>query len=364
MSSEAEVPALEPDGSPSSGNLLPRWAIWAALIFILGFAAFVRLRLLDFPLERDEGEYAYAGQLILDGVPPYGLAYNMKFPGTYYAYAAILALFGHTPWGIHAGLLLVNAATIVLIFAVGRRLFGAFAGSAAAISFALLSLDRWVFGMFAHATQFVVLAAMAGLYILLRAIEDRRPLTLLSSGVLFGLAVLMKQHAIFFLPLAAGLVVWNGSGAAAPSVRDTAKPLGLFVAGTLIPLAVVVLALFAQGALGRFWFWTFRYASAYVTEVPLGHAWSSLVSGFGFATTVNVGFWVIAAFGLFALWMEPWARRAKVVLTGLLVTSFLSICPGLYFRGHYFVLMGRLSPLDGIGPRDIHIERLLQRAPT
>ena len=32
------------------------------------------------------------------------------------------------------------------------------------------------------------------------------------------------------------------------------------------------------------------------------------------------------------------------------------------YQGLYFVLMGRLSPLDGIGPRDIHLERLLQRA--
>ena len=32
------------------------------------------------------------------------------------------------------------------------------------------------------------------------------------------------------------------------------------------------------------------------------------------------------------------------------------------FKGYYFVLMGRLSPLDGIGPKDIHLERLLSRA--
>lgn len=34
----------------------------------------------------------------------------------------------------------------------------------------------------------------------------------------------------------------------------------------------------------------------------------------------------------------------------------------LSFPGLYFVLMGRLSPLDGIGPREIHFERLLERA--
>ncbi|MEP7156764.1 MAG: recombination mediator RecR [Betaproteobacteria bacterium] len=31
------------------------------------------------------------------------------------------------------------------------------------------------------------------------------------------------------------------------------------------------------------------------------------------------------------------------------------------YRGLYFVLMGRLSPLDGIGPREIHLDRLQRR---
>jgi recombination protein RecR len=34
----------------------------------------------------------------------------------------------------------------------------------------------------------------------------------------------------------------------------------------------------------------------------------------------------------------------------------------LTYRGLYFVLMGRLSPLDGIGPKEIHFERLISRA--
>ena len=32
------------------------------------------------------------------------------------------------------------------------------------------------------------------------------------------------------------------------------------------------------------------------------------------------------------------------------------------YAGLYFVLMGTLSPLDGIGPRDIHLDRLVKRA--
>jgi recombination protein RecR len=34
----------------------------------------------------------------------------------------------------------------------------------------------------------------------------------------------------------------------------------------------------------------------------------------------------------------------------------------LTYKGRYFVLMGRLSPLDGIGPKDIHLDKLIERA--
>ncbi len=34
----------------------------------------------------------------------------------------------------------------------------------------------------------------------------------------------------------------------------------------------------------------------------------------------------------------------------------------LAYKGLYFVLMGRLSPLDGIGPKEIGLERLIERA--
>ena len=34
----------------------------------------------------------------------------------------------------------------------------------------------------------------------------------------------------------------------------------------------------------------------------------------------------------------------------------------LSYSGLYFVLMGRLSPLDGVGPRDVGLDRLLARA--
>ena len=40
----------------------------------------------------------------------------------------------------------------------------------------------------------------------------------------------------------------------------------------------------------------------------------------------------------------------------------LMIEQSLSYSGLYFVLLGRLSPLDGIGPREIQMERLIARA--
>ena len=87
-SSRSGRSATKPDGveavpptRPSSRVLVALAWILLAAGLLLAFA--IRVRLLDLPLERDEGEYAYAGQLILERHVPYGEMDNMKLPGTY-----------------------------------------------------------------------------------------------------------------------------------------------------------------------------------------------------------------------------------------------------------------------------------------
>lgn len=131
-----------PDNEPSTQGLFrqfdPRF-YYAALLLVILLVAGIRFHLRTMPLERDEGEYAYAGQLILQGIPPYALAYNMKLPGTYAAYAAIMAAFGQTATGIRLGLLLINVATIVLVFLLAQKLAGTLAGFVAGTTYAALS---------------------------------------------------------------------------------------------------------------------------------------------------------------------------------------------------------------------------------
>ena len=316
-----------------------RLAATAAVVAAILFTAMVRVRVADVPLERDEGEYAYAGQLVLQGVPPYELAYNMKFPGTYYAYAVILALFGESARGIHLGLLLINATTTVLVFLLGRRLLGEFAGAVAGCSFAILALDRWVMGVFAHATHFVILPLVAGMLLVLRAIEARRAGTFFASGVLFGVATLMKQHALFFVPLGAGLVVEAAFRRASGERRLAVKQAAWLLAGAATPFVLLAVLFAAQGVLGRFWFWTFRYASEYVTRVPLSQASTAFLAGLERVTAANRPIWIAALIGAGALVVRRGVGEARLIVAGLLAASLAALCPGFYFREHYFIVL-------------------------
>src|SRR5437773_8734984 len=230
-----------PQGAPAGripNSWLGRNGSIALLVSVMVFVASVRLRLADLPLERDEGEYAYAGQLILQGIPPYQLAYNMKFPGTYYAYSMILALFGQTPWAIHVGLLILNGGTTIVLFFLGRKLVGIFAAAVGASAFAVFALDHGIMGVFAHATHFVLLPALGALFVLLRAIELKRPVGYVVAGALLGTAVLMKQQSIFFAPFAAALLLWHERSHATRRWPQLLSRWLLLAAGTAVPFAV------------------------------------------------------------------------------------------------------------------------------
>jgi Flp pilus assembly protein TadD len=306
---------------------------------VIALTAAVRIRLLGTPLERDEGEYAYAGQLMLHGIPPYKFAYSMKFPGIDAAYAAIMAVFGQTITGIHLGFLLVNAATIVMIYLLGKRLISPVAGVAACAAYALLSLGEKVFGTQAHATHFVVLAALGGTLLLLRGIDTRRWSTLFWSGMMFGIAVLMKQHGALFAVFGATYLTWDFLTQRRDAWLTRGRDLAVFLCGVTVPLVLTGFALWWAGVFDKFWFWTFTYAREYEQELRLSSGIDIFLNNFSDIVGPNLAIWIIALAGLALIWWENKNRIAAIFVSGFLVFSFLAVCPGFYFRNHYFVLM-------------------------
>lgn len=331
-------------------------AAYVILVVIVLLAGGIRWRLLDVPLERDEGEYAYAGQLILNGVAPYTNLYNMKLPGVYAAYALILALFGESARAVHIGLLLINAVTTILLYSLARRFLGRAGSLSAAALFAFLSIGIAVQGIFANAEHFVIFFTVAGLLLLLKAVESDRPSLHLTSGLFFGFAFLMKQHAAAFVLLGlAALFVerrsQSGSGKTSGGEGrfSTGGMSALFMAGVCVPYLVASLLFLMAGSFRDFWFWTVTYASRYVSQVPFSSVGSNFLIRFGEVIRHAPLLWALAGIGGAALFLRRWpGERAKTVFLFLLF-SFAATMPGFYFRPHYFVLLLPAAAIAGGG---------------
>lgn len=322
-------------GAGSTGKSL-RVAWWVLLAAAVGVTLLIRIQLLGIPLERDEGEYAYAGQLLLQGVSPYQEAYNMKFPGTYAAYAVIMALFGQTTAAIHLGLLLVNAATVALLFVLGRRLLGFAAAVAAAASYAVLSVSPAVLGFAGHATHFVMLMVLGGLVILLRNGQAGNQ-SLLLGGMLLGIGVLMKQPGAAFVPLGVGLVCYRDRRSGLPP-RAILKRAGLLLAAAVLPFALTCLALWSAGVFDKFWFWTVSYAREYGTLISFTQGMQTFVKAIKQVVASAWALWILAGAGLVAGLCNKALRPKTIMLLAFLAVSAAAVSAGLYFRRHYFIL--------------------------
>ncbi|MBF0458326.1 MAG: glycosyltransferase family 39 protein [Nitrospirae bacterium] len=311
---------------------------WSFFILTIIAVVFVRIRLLGIPLERDEGEYAYMGQLISHGVIPYKEAYSMKLPGTAFMYYVIMSVFGHSINGIHLGLMAVNLAVLPALFQLSKRLINERAAIVATASYAVISVSVPVLGFMAHATHFVVFFAVWGVYSMVTG--EKRKWLLAVSGLCLGMAFLMKQHGVFFIFFAVAYLFF---------VRDRLKTFvidGLVLAVmSVVPFALTIFIMYRGGVFANFWFWCFTYSGKYVSRLSLMDGLS--VFKIMVLTMIKhfTMFWILGVTGFLMLilaqikFLPSRIDGKRLFILLFFIFSFLSITPGFYFREHYFVLV-------------------------
>ncbi len=323
----------------SKESVLKRYWPWLAVFVIVMSVGFVRIRLLSVPLERDEGEYAYAGQLMLQGVAPYVKAYNMKFPGIYAVYAVLMAVFGQSVVGIHTGLMLVNAASVIVLFLIGRRVLGNVGAIISAFTFALMSVGQPVQGVFANAEHFVILPALLGVLFLLDAHESDKRWKLFLAGLFFGVGFVIKQHGAAFVLFGALYSLLEAFKKYPDTKRRAAQDCGLVLLGASVPFLAVCLVLAMCGVFDKFWFWTFTYASRYASSMSLRQGVTTFIQRWPFISGPSIFFWELSAFGLLAALKDKQLRPYRAFIFLFAFCSVLAVCPGFYFRPHYFILL-------------------------
>lgn len=304
------------------------------LFIVLILVIVVRLKYADAALERDEGEYAYAGWQILKGGLPYADFYNMKLPGVYFAYSLIIKLLGSSVAVIRWALILINLLSAFFIFKIAERFGGGFM---AASMFLLMSVSYEAQGVIANSEHFVVLFFTASLFF----IENKGKIGVIVAGALLAISFLMKQHAVFFI-LIAILNIWkNHFEKSRP--RVFLYTTLLFSIGYAIPLSIWGFWATQKDILDKAYFLTFEYAAAYSSILSPSLKY---ISNFKFIFFDNIGFWLI--FFTSTYYISSVKKRLQFgfsnyreghYLTVGFFISFLAICPGWHFRPHYFQLI-------------------------
>jgi hypothetical protein len=111
------------------------------------------------------------------------------------------------PSGIHFGFLLANLGTLALLFLLARRWFEPAAVPVCCSAYVLLSLSPAVLGPEGHATNLVVLCALGGLLLLLRARPTGRPMLAVFKRAALWLGVFVQTTGLFFGIFAAAVLV-------------------------------------------------------------------------------------------------------------------------------------------------------------
>ena len=322
------------------------WVFVALGIILL--VSWIRAKHLGFPLERDEGEFGYIAQQLLRGVPVYDSAYTQKLPGTYFLYALFLVLFGQCTSAIHFGLLLTNAVIMGLIFLVLRKTHNGLAGCVGALVFGVMALSPKAVGFAAHATFFITLFAVAGLYAFLIARDRNRAVLFFVSGLCFGLAFLMKQSGIFFAPFAMALLAVDHLRRKPREPARFALAELALVGGALTPIVLTASYYAFIGKFSLFWFWAFQLAGEFAGQVGPAAALKNLHDRI---KDVTMGFELLWALGLVGfVWTMLDAKLGKdrYLYSMFAVACVLSVVPGFFFTNHYFIpALGAIALLIG-----------------
>jgi hypothetical protein len=319
------------------------------LIYILlGITVLVvliaRIHLLSFPFERDEGEYAYMGKLILDGHPLYTLAYNMKFPGTYYMYAMIMVIFGKSVTGVHIGLALIIIASMFLVFLISREFVSQIGAVISTASYGIIGTSWTLMAQAGHATHFVNLFVLFGILVILRRYDNERNklLKYFISGVFFSLGFICKQSGLFFAFFGITIIITNEFNS--KPLSKLIKNLGIFLSGLAGPVMIMLLYIYLFADFGKFWFWTIEYLSEYGSQIPLSQALALFKNALvditaNYSSDGYTALWAVSLIGIPLLFIHKASIKNKILVISFLLFSFLSVIPGFYFRNHYFITL-------------------------
>jgi 4-amino-4-deoxy-L-arabinose transferase-like glycosyltransferase len=273
-----------------------RWAI--ALGLLLLATALARAPPYIEPLwYGDEGIFAAVAHGVLTGGRLYADAWDSKPPLIFLVYALTLKTFGPEMWPLRVLTTATVVGVEVVLFLIGRRLYGPIRAIVAAALFGLLtSVPVWE-GNLALTEIFMTLPMCAAVLLYLKRGDDRSRNDLVTYG---GIGLLVAVAALFrqtggslLLTFIAWLLALHGF---------QVRRLLVLCLGFALPWAAVSLYFLVQGTFDAYWYGIVGF---FFTYIPTGYRLSGSERFFIILPSLTVLVWLAV-------------RRQRIVESGLL----------------------------------------------
>lgn len=318
---------------------IPKSLVFNLSLLILAILVFfIRYQFIDIPLERDEGDYALAGKLILEGAKPYVDVFEQKPPGLFYSYAVVSLFFGTTAQGLHLGFIFVNILTMGFIAYAMRFLVDEFAGIGSAASFLALSMNPYISGYSIQAEHLLVFNVSVSFFFLALFYRSKQLWNLIAAGAFVAISATIKQNGVFFI----GIVVlgvfamhWNKNKL---NFKKLTKEYPALAIGGFSIFALLLLGMLIQGVWDEFIFWAITFPREfYVSAIPLERGLEYLQAAYNRISGFNPWLWYTSLIGFVIVFLSPLNWPKKIWFLMVLLLSFFSVWPGFRFYGHYWI---------------------------
>lgn len=338
-----------------------------ALLAVLAAVALFGLPNLLFPFGRDQGNYAYAAWVWLDGAALYRDVFVFKPPATVFVHALAITLFGPSMTAIRVLDLAWTAAIALTTASVARRMGGDRTVAAVAGILYALVYDQQTYWSTAQTDGWMNLPMLLALRL---ALDDEERLPLLETfavGVLVGVAMVFKYTAaVALLPVGVAMAarLWRQrrSGDERPVVATVLRRAAVLAVGVALPLAALAGWLLGTGAWAAFVDCQVGLVTTYVSATRhygpvqgVEKVISQLLTNEGMVT----GGWAAAVgFG----WMTVQAVRGRapeqvirLALVGSLFVAGVVSCvsQGKLFVYHYLPILPGLAIAGAVGIVDV-----------
>ncbi|MEO8512892.1 MAG: glycosyltransferase family 39 protein [Ignavibacteria bacterium] len=202
---------------------------------------------LTYPYGRDQGIYAYAGKLLLEGKMNYRYVFDLKPPGIHFLFAFIQLIAGESMLGARFFDIAWQSFTGLFVFLIAFRFSRSKILSLTAAFlyiFLYFRLDYW------HTLQTdgsLNLLFAVSVLLLISSYESHSFLKVFFAGILFSAALLIKYTIISFLPLL--FICFLLSKKELFSLRI--KNILAYSVGLLVPIASVILLYYLSNSLNE-----------------------------------------------------------------------------------------------------------------